>query len=1069
MADLEIVHLSDLHWSSKKQADRQIVIDALLRDLKTQKANGEIAPDAVIFSGDLAGSGDNAADLLDGYNALCVPVLEILGLGNDRLFIAPGNHDIAREKVRTAQYVESGLQATLKSVDSVNDFVDNLISGSMTHLPAVERMNNYYQFVDKITPADDTPSTLLRCYSRKIGAVNLGVACFDTAWRATGEPNDVDRNRLLIGERNIDLAIETLSKCDIRVAVMHHPLEWLAEFDEYAVASRLSAHFDIICCGHTHRTIPQTRTTAQGTAILSQTGSIYASRKWFNGYHIIQVDAAKGECCFRVRTYYDSPRREFDSAVNIVTTGQICYPYTPSNKGNGIQIVEGVLREIRPAIRQSAADHMNMIGADTADITDVKEGFVAPPLSVRSESDAGEESEGAPQEEEVKPEDLLRERDNYLITGGRESGKSSLLHYLAVLAAEGNCDKPRIPVILNCSALKTGLYNLKRGVGAYLGGFSQGANFDEFLEQGKFLFLVDDLSSAAQAESIKKYIETYPDNRWLCIDRFRVGSMRRRAESAEILSTFREVTIGSLPRRSIRAMARRWSPVLGQSDDHVFETVMGQIKRDALPRTGYIVTLLLWAMQQETEFDRINEAVLLSNVVDHLLGKADFTQATRGTFDPRSKEIVLEQLATFLHEKKGVADVDATTAFLVDLFRSKRLPFKALDVISELVKCGILDRSNDDIFFKYKCFQEYFFASRMRFDQRWFQDVTKSGGYRRIGREVELLSGLRRENDEIISAILEDIETNQPLDIEVITKEDLDNLTEVKVPISVSQKRLDELKKKRLSSDQIDDLMDAADRRVLRRREKSTEGSNTSETTESDNTSLDLFGEPSSEEASSGQSTRMSTADYVISTDVLGRVVRNSDFTDFDIKGPAARAVIRNALKTCILVRKELIDLLDEALQSGNGSFIKPDERDALVSIVTRMMMLGFSSMIDDELSSPNVVPMAKEILKEHDLALGERIFLTFLLQTCRAADWDTGFGDLLNDRPDSGLVVECVLGRIQTIVNTQYLDDNENAKVRRVIDTAQEVLGWGANQKSRVLTDLRKAALQADLKDQRL
>lgn len=1075
MADLEIVHLSDLHWSLDRAKDRTIVIDALIRDLKRLKDNQEIAPDVVVFSGDLAQSGDDPLGISGGIDALLRPVLDVLNLDTDRLFICPGNHDIARERVRSAQFVETGLRSELKSVDAVNAFVDSLNLNLPSHTPAVSRIENFYSLIDAFIPDPCQKSATLRCYSRQLASLNIGVACFDTAWRATGESEDADRNHLIIGERNVDIAIEALSGSDIRIAVMHHPLDWLADFDEYAVSSRLSSNFDLILCGHTHRTLPQTRTTAQGSAIISQTGSVYATRRWFNGYHIIKIDAAAGECKFIVRTYFDAPRREFDPALNAVPGGQVTFPYQFGIMNGGLHLVESVLREVRPNIRRTAADHMNIIGAEGADVLDIKEGFVVPPLTIKSISEDADKIDEPSRFEEIRPEDILRSTDNFIITGDRETGKTSLLHYLSVLIAEGNCDVPRIPVIVSCANLKSGSYNLKRVIGGYLGNLPKGIDVEEALKAGHFLFLADELSNSSQAAIIQAHISEFGKNRWICIDQPRLGAIQGRAQNAENLPTFREVRIGTLPRRSIRALAKRWSPTIGQSDEHVFDTVMGQIRRDALPRTGYIVTLLLWAMRQETEFDRINEAVLLSNVVDHLLGKADFTQATRGTFDPRSKEIVLEHLATFFHDRGDVVDIDAVTHFLVDLFKSKMLPFKSVDVLGELIKCGILDRSEDTVFFKYRCFQEYFYASRMRFDQDCFDASISNGRYRLLPREFELLSGLVRENKNIISKIEDDLDRHLPEDVASLSSSEFDALTEVNVAVSVSEKRIDELKKKRLSADQVDDLMDAADRRAMKRAAEEEERRASLENKGKANETVDLFGAPSSEDRSGADNSarKMSPSEYVQSTDILARVIRNSDFTDFDVKGPATRRVLQNTVKVCLLIRRELVELLDEAFANGQkpdgqkSDGLSQDEKNALMGFLSRLMVNGSAIMISDQLSSPNIVLTAKEILAEGGLCLAEKIYLTFLLQACKSTDWHDHFVSLLKDRPDSGFLVECVLGRVQRIVHTQFLDDQENAKVRAVIDAAQEVLGWGAQQKSQVLTDLRKAALQADLRDQ--
>ena len=1065
MSDFEILHLSDLHWSENSRPDRMIVIDALLADLRRLMDRDVIKPDFVVFSGDLALSGEEPSQFDATLQMFLEPVLSAVGLGRESLFLAPGNHDISRAAVRQAQFVEKGLLSTLRSVDEVNRFLDTLATGDAAALMGVERTRAFYDFIDKEFPADNKGHPLLRCYKREKSGLSIGIACFDTAWRATGERDDLDRNSLLIGERNIDHAVDCLKDTDIRLAVMHHPLDWLADFDEFAVSSRLSAQFDVVFCGHTHRGLPQTRTTAQGTAILSQAGSIYANRRWFNGYQSVQLNAADGECTFIVRTFMDTPRREFDEAVNVAPGGKISFPYRCSERSGGMHMVESFLRHARQMIRQSAAEHMNMIGATGREVEDIKEAFVAPPLSRKSIYSADEDAAQAHERyEEISPETILRSEQNHLITGNRETGKTSLLHYLAVLCAEGASDRPRIPVILSGPNLKPNLYNLKRAIGTYLGPPPRGFDVDSALNDGLFLFLIDDVSGPdGLTSALKENINKFPKSRWICITSPRVGTITGQSDQADELNDFRDIRIGMLPRRSIRALTRRWSPAIGQNDDEIFEAVMKQIKRDALPRTGYIVTLLLWAMQQEKELERVNEAILLSNVVDYLLGRADFTQSVVGKFDPRAKEITLEHLASFFKDRSGVSTVNEATTFLVELFRSARLPFVAVDVLAELVACGILERSDDTVAFKYPCFQEYFFACKLRADPTVLAEIMSNGRYIESDREIELLAGLRRQNTDILNIIVSDIDKRTPRKIAKIQSSEFDELTDLNLEISVTQKKLSELRNKRFSSDQVDDLMDAAERRVTRR---VTEAK--SSTSGIDGDRKDLFGE-NVDERKELSVRPMGLVEYLSATDLLARVIRNSDFTEFSVKGPATKLVLKSMVKICLLIRKEIVSLLDETISKSGEYSLSEEDRKSLTYLINKMVVTVSALTAVDLLASPNIIPMAEEILLEPELSVAERIYLCFLLQGCRANGWHTHFSDLLKEKGNSGFVVECVIERIQGIVNTQYLDERENEKLHSVIDTVEEVLNWGTGIKGQVISNLKKAALQADIRDDRV
>ncbi|WP_082656399.1 hypothetical protein [Bradyrhizobium valentinum] len=52
---------------------------------------------------------------------------------------------------------------------------------------------------------------------------DIGVACFNTAWRCTGEAGDVDKGNLILGERVVDHAIDLVRSARIKIGVFHHP------------------------------------------------------------------------------------------------------------------------------------------------------------------------------------------------------------------------------------------------------------------------------------------------------------------------------------------------------------------------------------------------------------------------------------------------------------------------------------------------------------------------------------------------------------------------------------------------------------------------------------------------------------------------------------------------------------------------------------------------------------------------------------------------------------------------------------------------------------------------------
>ena len=201
-------------------------------------------------------------------------------------------------------------------------------------------------------------------YQFTIADKRIGFACLNSAWRATGEPKDVDKGNLVLGERAIDQAIEKLKDSDIKIAVFHHPMVWLQDADQAAVESRLHAEFDILTFGHLHKASPEFRRTLQGEAIALQGSCLYFSRDhYFNGHNIIHIDPDASTVKIELMEYSDE-RREFVPATRLLSE-PMTFPL-PSRGGRQVSALSDTLRRIRPNIRRLANEHISLVGGSSA-------------------------------------------------------------------------------------------------------------------------------------------------------------------------------------------------------------------------------------------------------------------------------------------------------------------------------------------------------------------------------------------------------------------------------------------------------------------------------------------------------------------------------------------------------------------------------------------------------------------------------------------------------------------------------------------------------------------------------
>ena len=245
MTGLTWLHLSDWHQTEKK-FNRKVVCAALIEDIKNRK---EISPDLskidfIIFSGDVANSGQ-----LDEYKKvtedLFKPILEACNLSNDRLFIVPGNHDLDRDLI----------PASFMKILATNEEVDDCWGTERKRTQLFQPFQEFYNFLKDCT-GHARPEYCSAC-EWDINGKKIGLLGINSAWLCARHKDEIgecsDQGYLCVGESQIFEPLEKISKSDIKIAVLHHPLDWLAPFDSSRVEVYLKRQCNFILHGHAHK------------------------------------------------------------------------------------------------------------------------------------------------------------------------------------------------------------------------------------------------------------------------------------------------------------------------------------------------------------------------------------------------------------------------------------------------------------------------------------------------------------------------------------------------------------------------------------------------------------------------------------------------------------------------------------------------------------------------------------------------------------------------------------------------------------------------------------------------
>ena len=302
MRPISWLHISDVHMRPQDEWAQGIVMRAMCDDIAAGRENG--VADFILITGDLAYSGK--ADEYKLFANFLNGLSKASGVPKEYIFCIPGNHDIDRER---QTFCFRGARSALHDQNSVDAFLGSPAAEDFQTL--LEREESYRDFQRDYFSGQDRTATddgLGYVARLTIDGVRIAILGLDSAWLAYGGADD--HTKLLIGERQvmnaITLAQETKDPPHILVAMGHHPLHLLHDFDRRPIQDRIERGCHFYHCGHLH--YPEERPMGQNPSgcLTLAAGAFFHSRESHNAYSVITLDLLAAERSVRTLQFNPS-------------------------------------------------------------------------------------------------------------------------------------------------------------------------------------------------------------------------------------------------------------------------------------------------------------------------------------------------------------------------------------------------------------------------------------------------------------------------------------------------------------------------------------------------------------------------------------------------------------------------------------------------------------------------------------------------------------------------------------------------------------------------------------------
>lgn len=746
---------------------RNFILEPFLSDISDQIKTRSI--DMICLSGDILDKGamlfKNRNDWSSSFVAQVIdPILKAVNLPKERFFIVPGNHDMWRDK--DSNIAELGMHEFLKTIENVEKhFETEGYEGSSRVIPFRNFQTDFYR---------DCIDCSIRKYhilfKTIINGINVGVACFHSAWRSYSD--EKDRLGLILGERQLLEAKEYFKDCNISIALMHHPLDWLIDFDKRCIEPLLENTFQLIFCGHQHTATSWLKSNVYNCVFVS-----VAPANWTYGVHNNDIDYANGYSII-----------DFNETNNKITVTNRRYSfnklkYVPNNElgdDNGIahfnlpsskemlkwQYESELAENIKSLHFDSLNEHLLTYNTDTTAPQDINSIFVFPRILEKVELKGDKKSND--KEIPIDIDFLCTTKDSILIFGVKESGKTLLLDEILIHLTNNINKYRRIPVIVDFNKIGTG--RIETLIARFLG--ISITNVNELLSEHDIVLLIDNITFTKYDTKQHANLADFCKKHTRCII---IGCSTQAVEGAIPIDVYNFTPCASMKKLHIKAfgatetrqLIKRWFSTHTQHDtDSKVEKLLDTLMQLNLPRTPLAISMFLWILEKQETYEPINNATMIENFIEKLFAKHAKREIYADRFDYKNKVRLLTEIA---HKMLTVDDIDyrmdsrSLIDFIDDHLKSNKFDIiQATTVLDHFVTHGLLMEEQDGestfIRFRFTCFMHYFLMKKMEFDQSFKENVMDVNNMLMFTDEIELYTGTKRDAVDVLNIVIERME-----------------------------------------------------------------------------------------------------------------------------------------------------------------------------------------------------------------------------------------------------------------------------------------------------------------------
>lgn len=1022
-----IVHLSDLHIRQKNIENIREIRTALIEDVKANCKYGQIA--LIVISGDLVFSGTKENFEL-AFEEFISPIMNELNLHENQIIYVPGNHEVDISKV-DKDFSESFNNRILKSGVTLDDLKKPNVT---------DRLTAFFEFADLFYKW--SPHELVFSKQIEVCNVKYGITLVNTAWNTAGDSN-YEAKRIIIPRNSLVNALQSVEKCDKKILVMHHPIDWFYDYNAAEIELLLNK-YDFVLTGHKHFENISVQIGMNGTTIYNFASKIDIDANE-NGYSIIAFDGSS-EIVLNNRTYIKR-RLAYAPNTNISENGIKMFTTEP----NSIQQLccDTILNTKNSFIKElSSLFIVNLL--DNSSKKSFDELFV-PPIIEKLSEQAKERYDDPDSKFVFELSNIFNNLDDVTFWGKKESGKTIFANSIAKYIYENYHSIKKIPIILDCKMVPNYKSAIEKSIISKIHDLMlenksiSNEKINLLLENGCFVLILDNYDKLINAESlINLFKEKFPKNKIIYF-RTEISATFSDEDKATLQERYSGTThnyfIRSMDKHSIRKLAQNVSEINPNIEDGYIDRIIYSFSVNNMPRTPFAVSLILAICNESSNYLPTNQAKIVQAFMEKLLEKLNPEEVLSKTFNFDNKERYLASLAHLLFSKKAYSiSKDEFLTFTKNYHLKKGYLLKDSKFDSLFFEKGILVEYDDLVYFRYECLNDYYLAKYCQLNKDFlYKEILAKDCYLDYADVVNYYAGMVLDDCELIYMLEKYI---SPYFSSHNYLGDLFEIDSIKLELGIPEEEVKTTiaNTKQLSTEEKDKLTDIPDN--------------------SENYM------PTKYKAKIKYNENLS---FALTVDLLGRVLKSSEEIDNITKHEALKIYA----SSCLILWKQFRESLLNFANKINEEIIakKKADEDAAVKesinkayndfcdLIKICVPLAMSSFIFECVGTEKMKLIFEEYYNSQTYSSPEKLLLLMLICDLKITGWENKLSDYIKNVTKKDFLW-IVFFKCQYCLQFNYFGNETKKIIEPTADCYIKVNNLNKIAKSKIIGDINKKAI---------